>query len=340
MAGRPSPRAILLPLAWLAAAGAIAVGVAVLVTTLDPANAATRPELTSVADRAAEAAMGDAVTQLRAEADAVGAVEAAAKEALSRALAGDGAGVDAALARGTPELAAADAAGAAFDHAVAAVPGVGPGRETRLAPRVLARYDALAADRGLAAGLDAEWTVFTGRVGQVATLADVLRRHDTETAAATTLGAAARYADALAALDKPNATLAEIGLLRDALAATVDVGTLSTWIAEHTAYDTALRNLYIALLASNGAVTDPVRAAAAVEATTRAALPADTRMLTLILSDVAGGGANQRATAIAAIHAALVAALDEQARLAAAPAPPTPSPTAPATASPTPAPTG
>lgn len=323
MAGRPSPRAILLPLAWLAAAGAIAVGLAILLATLDSPNAASRPELTSVADRAAEAAIGDAVTQLRAETYAVAAVAGAAKEALSRGLAGDSAGVDAALARGTPELAAADAAGAAFDDAVAVVPGMGPGRETRLAPRVLARYDALAADRGLATSLDAEWTVFTGRVGQVATLADVLRRHDAETVAATTLGAAARYADALAALDKPNATLAEIRLLRDALASVADTGTLSTWIAEHTAYDTALRNLYIALLASNGAVTDPVRAAAAVEATTRAALPADTRMLTLILSDVAGGGANQRAAAIAAIHTALAAALDEQASLAAPTAVPT-----------------
>jgi hypothetical protein len=322
VAGRPLARRILLPLAWLVAAGSIAVGVAVLITTLDRPDAATRPELTSVADRAAGTALYDATAQLRTETDAVAGVEAAVKLALSLALAGDGTGVDAVLAQGNGRLAAADAASTAFDAALDAVPGMGPGRETRVAAGILARDDALAADRGLAKRLDTEWAAFTAHVGQVTTVADVLRRHDVETAAATTLGAAGHYAEAITALDKPAATLDEIRLLRDALAATGDAATLSTWIDEHAGYDIALRNLYAALVTSNGVVTDAVRAAGAAESTARARLPADTRMLTLILSDVASGGLNQRAAAIAAVHDALAAALDEQVRLAGASAPP------------------
>ena len=321
MAGRPSARTFLLPLAWLVAAGVIAVGAALIVANLDPASAAARPELTSVADAAATTALDAAAAQLQAETESAARLQAAAKQAIARALAGDPAGVETALRGGTAALLAADAASTAFDTAIAAVSGMGANRETRLSPRVIARYDALLADQGLATGLDAEWTVFTGRVGQVVTVAGVLGRHDTETAAATALGAAGKYADAIKALDRPQATLDEIGAMRNVLSATVDVHTLTTWIDEHVAYDAALRNLYAALVASNGAVTDAVKAAGAAEAAARAMLPADTRMLTLILSDVAQGGANQHAVAIAGIHDALAAALDAQARLAASPAP-------------------
>jgi alkylhydroperoxidase/carboxymuconolactone decarboxylase family protein YurZ len=109
--------------------------------------------------------------------------------------------------------------------------------------------------------------------------------------------------------------IAEARELRDRLAATTDVETLSSWIDRNAAYDAALRQLYEALLESKGKVTDRVRSAIGAEQVARQQLPADTRALVVIMSDIAQGGLNQAVIAIEEARGALGSALDLQHRL-------------------------
>jgi hypothetical protein len=103
--------------------------------------------------------------------------------------------------------------------------------------------------------------------------------------------------------------------LRDNLAGSTDVATLTAWIDTNAAYDAALRRLYDALSESKGRVTDRVRDAFAAEQAARAQLPSDTRGLVVIMSDIARGGLNQAVIAIEEARGALSAALDRQQRL-------------------------
>ena len=96
--------------------------------------------------------------------------------------------------------------------------------------------------------------------------------------------------------------------LRDDLAGSTDVATLTTWIDRNAAYDAALRRLYDALLDSDGRVTDRVRSAFEGEQAARRQLPPDTRGLVVIMSDIARGGLNQAVIAIEEARGALSSA--------------------------------
>ena len=103
--------------------------------------------------------------------------------------------------------------------------------------------------------------------------------------------------------------------LRDDLSGSTDVTTLTTWIDRNAAYDAAVRRLYDALLESKGRVTDRVREAFAGEQAARRGLPADTRALVVIMSDIARGGLNQAVISIEQARGALSSALDLQHQL-------------------------
>jgi hypothetical protein len=140
-------------------------------------------------------------------------------------------------------------------------------------------------------------------------LTTLILDHDTSTAHAASQGRGGDYDAALATLDGSDALTARARALRDQLAPTTDVTTLTTWLDRNAAYDTALRTLYASLRDSKGIVTAKVRAAFAEEQTTRAALPPDTRGLVVILGDVARGGLNQAAIAIETARGQLDAVL-------------------------------
>jgi hypothetical protein len=184
------------------------------------------------------------------------------------------------------------------------------------------RYEELAGTTELTGGLEADWASFTGRALDAATMTRLLALHDTQTAAAANQGTAGRYKAALTALDQSDATIARSRDLRDSLAKTSDVSTLTSWIDRNAAYDKALRDLYGSLIQSKGRVTPPVRKAIDAEKAARAQLPADTRGLTVIMSDIAQGGLNQAVISIEEARGKLNEALDTQQQLQAAPTEP------------------
>ena len=177
------------------------------------------------------------------------------------------------------------------------------------------RYQALAETRGVTDGLETDWAGFAGRALNAATLTNLLSRHDKQTADAAAQGSAAHYQQALDLLDESDAMIEQARGLRDDLAGSTDVSTLTTWIDRNAAYDAAVRRLYDALLESKGRVTDQVREAFAGEQAARRGLPADTRGLVVIMSDIAQGGLNQAVISIEQARGALSSALDLQHQL-------------------------
>ena len=170
-------------------------------------------------------------------------------------------------------------------------------------------------------GLETDWAGFAGRALSAATLTNLLSRHDKQTADAAAQGSAAHYRQALDLLDESDAMIEQARGLRDDLAGSTDVSTLTTWIDRNAAYDAAVRRLYDALLESKGRVTDRVREAFAGEQAARRGLPADTRGLVVIMSDIARGGLNQAVISIEQARGALSSALDQQHQLQQPPEP-------------------
>jgi hypothetical protein len=300
-------------LAWVAVALLIAVGAAgIMATVQQMPGTAGRAELTWPADRDVEPALDAATADLEVLAAQVDGLSSAAREALALLVEGDETGLQTAISEGSTGLLETQALAHRLEASVDAVPYRGDAWELYVAAGLRHRYDEIASAPALAEGLEEDWAILTGQALDAAHLARLLERHDEETAAAASDGAAGRYREALGALDAPDATLAEARELAGRLAARADTSTLVQWLDLNSAYDRTLRELYGALLASGGSVTDKVRAASEAERAARARLPRDTRALVVIMSDVAQGGLNQAVIRIEEARGALAAELDVQ----------------------------
>lgn len=309
-------RALLVRLAWLALVALIALGGAGIGASMDhvPVGAA-RAELTWSGDRAAAPALDAATEQLDRLSGEVDTLGTTARLALAQVVAGSLDPLQQTIAAGTVQVALVKAQAATLDAGLASVPGMGEGRELHLSPDVILRYDELAKTRTLTDGLEADWAAFTGRALDASGLTGLLARHDQQTAAAAKQGAAGHYAPALKDLDQSDATMATARALRDRLAPTTDVSTLTTWLDLNAAYDKALRTLYQSLKDANGRVTTAVRQAFAAEQAARQALPGDTRGLVVIMAEIAQGGLNQAVISIEEVRGRLSTALELQRRL-------------------------
>ncbi len=303
----------MLGVGWVVIAALIAIGAAgVVAATQHSPGTNARPELTWVGDQAATPALDAATEELAQLSTTVDALASTARRSLANIVGGDVQALSDTIDEGTTQVTAVKAQTTRLGAALANVPGVGDGASLRLSPGIVDRYDALASTQGLTDGLETDWLAFTGRAVGAARLTGLLTRHDQETAAAAKAGAAGHYRRALTLLDAPDATLEEALRLRDDLASSTDVSTLTEWLTRNSAYDAALRNLYESLVDAKGRVTNRVRRAFAEEAAARDQLPADTRGLVVIMGDVARGGLNQAVISIEQARGALAAALDVQ----------------------------
>ena len=306
-------RSFLLGVAWLALVALVAFGSAGVVASMDhPPGTSSRPELTWTADSQALPALDAATTRLETLSAAVDSLGTTARLALAQVVAGSLDPLQQTIANGTAQIDTVKARSAALEAGLAAIPGVGGEQELRLAPDIIRRYEALVAAPALTDGLEADWLAFTGRALDAASLTGLLATHDQQTAAAAKEGAAGHYAAALTALDQSDATMARAMTLRDRLASTTDVSTLTTWLNLNATYDKALRTLYSSLIAAKGRVTDAVRNAFAAEQAARAALPGDTRGMVVIMAEIAQGGLNQAVISIEQARGRLSSLLDAQ----------------------------
>jgi len=309
-------RTVAVRVAWIAVALLIALGGAGIVATMGhvPGTVA-REELTWAGDAAVEPVVDAATVQLGALADEVDQLATTARRALSQMAAGDTPALTDTIDEGTTRLASVQQRANELEASLSAVPYTGDDWALHISAGVRERYQQLAGTSGLTEGLEANWTAFTDRALDASHLATLLTSHDQETAAAAKLGSAGKYKAALAALDPSDATIAEARDIRDRLAKSTDVATLTDWLDRNAAYDVALRTLYGSLVASNGHVTADVTKAFEGEQKARADLPGDTRGLVVIMSDIAQGGLNQAVISIEEARGSLAQALEVQQQL-------------------------
>lgn len=308
---RRAIRRVVAALAWLALVIAIALGAAGLVAGADhPPGTAARPELTWSHDREAGAVLDAATGHLAELADQVAALGVQARGALAALNGTETSTVQAAIAEGDRLLDGMLAATTALRLELADLPYLARTDTALLVSNaVVARHDALVDALDGTDGLQAAWIRLTAGSVAAIQLSTLLDLHDQEVSGAATLGRAARYDDAVAALGNADATIAAARALRDQLSNTVDVTVLTQWLDRNAAYDAALRDLYVAYSNVGTKVTDQLRDAIAAEAAARQNLPPDTRGLVVIMAEISRSGMSGAVIAIEEARGRLTAAL-------------------------------
>lgn len=306
-------RQILLAFAWLAAVLLIALGAAGLVAGMDaPATAGSRPWLTARDDLVVGEQLDAIAADLQLVSDRLDALGVQGRGALSALVGNDAATAAAALDEGDRLVADIRARSAQVETALDEVPFIGtPEAEFRLGAAVRDRYARLEAAVASTQGLETAWLELASGSAAAARLASLLAAHDEAVLAAAAQGRDAEYENALTTLDDADTAIADARLLRARLARTVDVTTLDQWLDRSARYDVALRDLYQALVDSDGRVTEAVREAMAAEEKAQDRLPPDTRGLVLIMAEIGRGGMNGAVVAIEQARGRLTEALAE-----------------------------
>ncbi len=305
-------RRVVLAVAWLAIAGLISLGAAGIVGGMaHPPSTTTRAELTFRGDAAIDPGLDTAEADLAELGNQVRDLSQLGRKALAALVATDVGALEAAVDEGEQLTLAIQLRSNAIREHLLALPGLGPAADLVLSQDSQARHARDLAALEATEGLAPAWSSLATGALAATRVTVLLTEHDQITAVAAADGRAGRYEEALATLDEADAMIADARRLRDSLAASVDVSTLTRWLDLNAEYDAALRTLYTTILATNGRVTDAVRAAFAAELAARERLPEDTRGLVIILADIGRGGLNQAVITIERARGALDTALGE-----------------------------
>lgn len=287
-------RRVALAAAWLAVAVLVSLGAAGIVGTMAHLpGTPSRAELTYEGDKAIEPGLKAAETSLLELAGEVRQLSELGRGALAALVNRDVDTLNSLVAEGKDLTLAIDAHTTELRGQIESLPGIGPQSALVLSADSRGRQARALAALDATAGLSAAWSRLAIGAIPATRITELLTEHDRVTIEAAALGKTGKYTDALDRLNQSDRMITEARSLRDELAATVDVTTLTQWLDLNADYDAALRRLYLAVVASNGAVTAEVRAAFDAEAAARKRLPSDTRGLVVILAEVGRGGLNQ-----------------------------------------------
>jgi hypothetical protein len=311
---------------WLLIVAVISVGAAGLVAAMahQPGTPA-RAELTLDGDAAVQPGLDAAQARLVDLAKDVDQLGELGRAALAAMVASDFTALDSVVADGQTLAHSIEVRSAQIRESIALLPGTGPSEELTWSPETRQRRDQARAAADATGGLEILWSRLASGSVTAARLTKLLVDHDTVAGQAAALGRKGRYADGLTQLTQADGIIADARTMRDGLANTVDVSTLTQWLDRNAEYDTALRKLFQALIDSKLKVTAAVKQAFADERKAHDLLPANTSGLVIILAEIGRGGLNQAVIGIEETRAGLQAAVD---RLTTAPAGPDASPNA------------
>lgn len=307
-------RGAALTVIWLLIVAVVSVGAAGIVAAMaNRPGTAARAELTADGDAAAAVALNQAqadLTDLTAEVERLGELGRGALVAL---VASDFTTLDSAVSDGQTLARQIEVDSATIHEHLLAVPGTGPNEALVWSPETSRRRDVAIAAVATTGGLEAAWSRLAAGSLVANRLTLLLTGHDTTAGQAAAQGRSRKYTQALATLASAQAMLTQAKSMRDALARTntVDVSTLSQWIARNDEYDAALARLYHATIAAKGKITEELKAAAIAERRAHDLLPANTSGIVIILAEIGRGGLNEAVIGIEGARAKLQAALDE-----------------------------
>jgi hypothetical protein len=314
-----SLRRAALVVVWLLIVAIVSIGGAGLVATManQPATAA-RAELTADGDAAAQTGLDAALVELTALTKDVEQLGELGRGALTALVSSDFAALDSAVADGQVLARQIDTRSAAIRERLLLLPGSGPTEALVWSPGISRQRDLALAAVQATGGLELGWSRFAAGSTVANRLTVLLTEHDTTAGRAAATGRDRKYAAALKTLAEAQTMLDEAKTLRDALANTVDVTTLTQWIDRNAEYDAALATLYKETIAAKGKVTPALRAAFTAERRAHDLLPSNTSGLVIILAEIGRGGLNQAVIGIEETRAALQAAVDRLSEPAAA----------------------
>jgi hypothetical protein len=302
---------VALALVWLLIVAVVSVGGAGLVAAManQPATP-SRAELTYAGDAAAKVALDRAQVELVDLTKDVERLGELGRGALTALVSSDFTTLDSAVADGQTLARAIDTRSAQIRDELGQVPGTGPDEALVWSPDTSQRRDLALAAVAATGGLEVAWARLAAGSTVANRLTVLLTDHDTTAGKAAATGRDLKFAAALKTLATARAMLDQARILRDALANTVDVTTLTQWIDRNVEYDTALATLYTATIAGKGKVTKAMKDAAIAERKARDFLPSNTSGLVIILAEIGRGGLNQAVIGIEETRAKLQAAID------------------------------
>src|SRR3954452_2130142 len=306
-----SGRRIVPAIVWLIVAAVIAIGGAGLVAaTTNPPGTAGRDELTAAGDAAASPGLDRAEAELAALTGDVQRLGELGRTGLGALVDSKFEMLDAVVAEGQALAGSIEERSAAIRAELAALPGAGPDEALGWSPETLRRRDVARAALDATQGLQGAWVRLAAGATTANKLTTLLTDHDTIAGKAAASGRAANYAAALKTLQQATAKLDQAKALRNILANTIDVTTLTQWIDRNAEYDAALGHLYRSTIAAKGRITKELRQAALDERKAHDLLPANTSGLVIILAEIGRGGLNQAVIGIEQTKAKLQAAVD------------------------------
>lgn len=264
-----------------------AAGSALILSLDHPPTESGRPELTA-RDRALLASrlarMDTGIDRLVGEA---ATLAQAGRDVLTRTRALDADGADAAIATGSQASAVITGVHQdLMERREALTAGIDTSRIGESDRERIASLDRALQGAG---ALPASWVAVVAAATGPLDLVRSVRAHDARVAEATASARADDLPGAISAITDGRRLLVPAHAVRaSAEEAGADVSTLTDLLARLDAYDDALQRLYTLLVASNGEVTDAIRAVYDEVGAAQASLPLDDDALTLIVSDLAG----------------------------------------------------
>lgn len=296
---------------WLLIAAVISVGAAGLVAAMaNQPGTPARAELTLAGDTAAAPGLAAAQVELAALVGDVERLGELGRGALTALVAQDFDSLDAAVTDGEALARAIEVRSGGIREGLLLLPGSGPDEALIWSSETRERRDIALAAVGATGGLELAWSRLAAGATVANRLTVLLVEHDKVAGQAAASGRDRKYAAGLKTLARAQAMLDEARTLRDALANTVDVSTLTQWIDRNAEYDAALARLFRATVAAKGSITKELRDAFVAERKAHDLLPANTSGLVIILAEIGRGGLNQAVIAIEEARAELQAAVD------------------------------
>ncbi len=297
---------------WLALFLVLSAGGAGLVgQSWHPPGGPTRAELTYTGDTALNARLDAAGERLALISSEVERLATEAKVALEEVASTDLTRLRESLQRGAQAATTIDVETESLRASLADLPGDDPSAIIAYSNETLVRRSVVLAAIDAAESLTSHWGQVASRSTEAANLSSMLALHDQTVADAAAEGVKKAYENAIAIIDEALLIVVEIQKLRVRLIAGTENTVLDEWVQRNAAYDTALRAVYQALVASNGQVTAEVVAAQRGEAAARANLPPDRRTIIVILAEVSRGGLTEAVIAIEDAHGRIDEALVE-----------------------------
>jgi hypothetical protein len=305
---------ILVRLAWVGLAAVLSFGSAgIVAATGQSSGSDNRPELTYGADRALSDRLDAGIRDLARLNDHVIVLGSAARELLANLSQVNAIRLQTTYQRGDAAVAAIDQGASALSARLECKPWPST-RDAELAKTysraLIDRWRQVCAALDSVTPLRDDWASMQNGANLAMQVASDINAHDQTTGDALQSAKLGRYTDALAALGKASASLADAQGIATAMAKVADVSTLTEWLGRTKTFDDALALLWQTMIDSKGRITVQVTAALKAVSDAQGLLPDNNSVLQVVLYEM-GGNLTSDGISIETAKGQLAAALSD-----------------------------